>query len=84
MNPLSLAAKNFFLKVIRLYQKTFSPDTGWFSPLHPFGYCKFQPHCSEYAYQAILKYGPLKGSWLALTRILRCHPWSRGGPDPLK
>jgi len=72
-----------FLKLIRFYQKYFSPDTGYFSLLHPFpGACKFRPTCSEYAYQSIEKYGVLKGGLKAIWRLLRCHPFSKGGWDP--
>jgi putative membrane protein insertion efficiency factor len=42
------------------------------------------PTCSEYGYQAVERYGVLRGGWLALRRLLRCHPFSRGGFDPLK
>jgi putative membrane protein insertion efficiency factor len=51
--------------------------------LRPFliGQCKFLPTCSEYAIEAIRIHGPIKGGWLALKRILRCHPFSRGGID---
>jgi len=52
------------------------------SPLLPRS-CRYYPSCSEYARQALLKYGPLKGSWLALRRLLRCHPWHPGGRDPV-
>ncbi|MDD4607179.1 MAG: membrane protein insertion efficiency factor YidD [Patescibacteria group bacterium] len=72
------------LQLIRIYQQTFSPDHGWFSPLHPLGRCKFKPTCSEYAYQAIDKYGFLKGWLKASWRLLRCNPFSKGGYDPLK
>lgn len=71
------------LKFIRLYQKTLSPDTGWFKEKYPVGYCKFKPHCSEYAYQAIDKHGSIKGTLKAIWRLLRCHPWSKGGDDPV-
>ena len=47
-------------------------------------YCKYQPTCSEYAKQAIEKYGAIKGSFLAVKRILKCNPFSKGGYDPLK
>jgi putative membrane protein insertion efficiency factor len=45
--------------------------------------CRYTPSCSEYALIAIKKYGPLKGGWLALKRILRCHPWGGHGYDPV-
>lgn len=45
--------------------------------------CRFYPTCSTYAVEAIKIHGALKGGWLALTRILRCHPWSAGGEDPV-
>jgi len=46
--------------------------------------CRFAPTCSHYSYQAIQKYGILKGGLLSLKRIFKCHPWSKGGQDPLK
>ena len=52
------------------------------SPLNP-PTCRFVPTCSEYAVQAIRKYGPIKGSWLALKRLCRCHPWGGSGYDPV-
>ena len=71
------------LKSIRFYQQTLSPDSGVFKHRYPFGYCRFTPTCSEYSYQAIAKYGPLRGIFKATIRIMRCHPWSKGGYDPL-
>lgn len=73
----------FLLGSIRLYQKTLSPDSGVYKRKYPFGYCRFTPTCSEYTYQAIAKYGLLKGLSKATWRIIRCHPWSKGGHDPL-
>jgi len=52
------------------------------SPFTPAS-CRFVPTCSEYALQAIKKYGPFKGGYLALRRILRCHPWGGHGFDPV-
>ncbi|MBU1202611.1 membrane protein insertion efficiency factor YidD [Patescibacteria group bacterium] len=76
--------KKLVLKLIRLYQKTLSPDTGWFKVFYPHGYCRFYPHCSEYGYQAIDKYGLLKGGSKAVWRVIRCNPLSSGGHDPVK
>lgn len=61
--------------LIRVYQRYISP----FLPPS----CRYRPSCSEYARQAILRYGVLRGSWLAVRRIARCHPFSSGGWDPV-
>ena len=45
--------------------------------------CRFEPHCSEYAIQAIKKFGIMKGLWITAFRLLRCHRWHPGGPDPV-
>lgn len=45
--------------------------------------CRYAPSCSEYAIQAITKYGAVKGSWLATKRLMRCHPWGGSGYDPV-
>lgn len=52
------------------------------SPLKPPS-CRYSPTCSEYAIQAVKKYGPIKGTWLAIRRIARCHPWGGHGYDPV-
>jgi len=64
-----------FIAVIKLYQWILSPILG--------PSCRFQPTCSNYALQAFRKYGPIKGGWLTLKRIARCHPWGGHGSDPV-
>lgn len=77
--------KNTLLKAILFYQRYLSLDTGWAKKFFLTDkVCRFSPTCSEYTYQAIDKYGIIHGMWLSLRRITRCHPWSRGGPDPVK
>ncbi len=76
--------KKFALYLIKLYQKTLSPDSGWFSYKYPAGCCRYYPNCSKYSYDAIDKYGIFKGSYLSIKRIIKCNPLSRGGYDPLK
>jgi putative membrane protein insertion efficiency factor len=68
--------RKLLLFLVRFYQKAVSP--------HFPGCCRFRPTCSAYAYQAIEKYGALKGGYLALRRLLRCHPFYKGDPfDPV-
>lgn len=76
--------KKFILKLIRLYQKTLSFDHGPLSVFYFKGFCRFNPTCSEYTYQAIEKHGLPKGGFWGLWRILRCNPWSKGGYDPVR
>ncbi|MFC1629965.1 membrane protein insertion efficiency factor YidD [Patescibacteria group bacterium] len=65
--------KHIILKSIKFYQNFFSFQFGKI--------CRFHPSCSQYAYLAVKKYGPLKGSFLGITRIIRCNPWNPGGID---
>ncbi len=67
--------KTVVLAVIKLYQR-------FLSPLLPPS-CRFVPSCSRYTYEAIEKYGLLKGGWLGIKRISRCHPLNAGGYDPV-
>jgi len=70
--------------LIKLYQKTFSLDHGFLKGLFPFGFCKFNPSCSEYAYQSVEKHGVVFGVIKTVGRILRCNPWNKGGHDPVE
>ena len=73
--------KKLFIAIIRLYQKTLSPDHGYFKKNYPGGYCRYRPSCSEYTVMSIEKYGAVWGSLKGMYRIARCNPWSRGGED---
>lgn len=76
--PFNLANLPRFLMLvpIRFYQNTFSHTL-------PADTCRFYPTCSHYTYQAIYKYGALKGGWIGFMRILRCNPFNKGGYDPV-
>ena len=67
--------KKSMLSLIRFYQRHISPALG--------PHCRYVPTCSQYAVEAIEKHGALKGGFLALRRILRCHPFHPGGYDPV-
>lgn len=67
--------KQIFIGIIRFYQK-------WISPITPPS-CRFYPTCSNYGLEAIKTHGALKGGWLTIKRILKCHPLHPGGVDPV-
>ena len=67
--------RSVFLLLIKVYQLFISPLLG--------ANCRYTPTCSQYGKEAILKYGPFKGGWLAIKRIARCHPWGGHGHDPV-
>ena len=69
--------RRVILALVRGYQR-------WLSPLKRVPTCRFLPTCSEYAIEAVEVHGPAKGLLLALWRLLRCHPFCRGGHDPVK
>ncbi|MFO7753324.1 MAG: membrane protein insertion efficiency factor YidD [Desulfobacteraceae bacterium] len=67
--------KHFFITVIKIYRYAISPLTS--------SVCRFYPTCSEYALEAVERHGSRKGSFLAVKRILKCHPFHPGGVDPV-
>ncbi|GAB4506043.1 MAG: membrane protein insertion efficiency factor YidD [Anaerolineales bacterium] len=67
--------KRLILALIRFYQRYISPG------LPPS--CRFYPTCSHYTYEAVERYGVIKGGWLGIKRVLRCQPWNPGGYDPV-
>jgi len=71
LNPLQY----LLIGLIRFYQLVLSPFMG--------NQCRFTPTCSQFAREAVEKHGAIKGSWLAIRRISRCHPWHPGGHDPV-
>jgi putative membrane protein insertion efficiency factor len=77
MNP----ARVILVGLLRLYRWVLSPlKTALFGPL---GRCRYQPSCSAYALEAVQTHGAARGSWLALRRLARCHPWGGCGDDPV-
>ena len=68
--------KNIAISLINLYKYLISPLLG--------NNCRYLPTCSEYTKESIKKYGVIKGFWFGLKRILKCHPWGKGGYDPIK
>lgn len=64
----------FLLRIIKIYQYAISP---MMAPS-----CRFTPSCSQYASEVIDKHGAMRGGWLSIKRVLRCHPWHPGGYDP--
>jgi putative membrane protein insertion efficiency factor len=64
------------ISLIDIYKYLISPLLG--------NNCRFLPTCSEYTKNSIVKFGLVKGCWLGLKRILKCHPWGKGGYDPIK
>ena len=67
--------RTLLIALIRVYQWLISPWLG--------NHCRFYPSCSEYAREAIERHGAVRGVWLAIRRLLRCHPWHPGGVDPV-
>jgi uncharacterized protein len=66
--------KKVLVGLVLLYRAALGPHLG--------GHCRFTPTCSQYAIDAMNKHGAIRGGWMAIRRIARCHPWSKGGWDP--
>jgi putative membrane protein insertion efficiency factor len=75
MNLFSRILQSLLLALIHLYRWTLSPFLG--------SQCRYHPTCSHYGLDAIRTWGPWRGGWMTLCRIARCHPWAKGGFDPV-
>ncbi|ADP10828.1 conserved hypothetical protein [Erwinia sp. Ejp617] len=73
-SPLSPGSR-LLIALIRVYQRVISPLLG--------PHCRFHPSCSQYGIEALRRFGMIKGSWLAMKRLLKCHPFNPGGDDPV-
>jgi putative membrane protein insertion efficiency factor len=73
--------KTLLIALVRFYQIAIGPTVRSFNGGH--GHCRHQPTCSNYALQALRTHGGWRGGWLALRRVLRCHPWGTWGYDPV-
>ena len=71
MNPM----QHLLIGLIRIYQVALSPFVG--------NQCRFTPTCSQYAREAVERHGAMRGAWMAIKRVSRCHPWLPGGHDPV-
>lgn len=77
-------ARQGVIFLIRLYQRTLSPDHGWLRAVYPQGVCRYHPTCSTYTAEAVERHGFRQGLFLGFKRISRCHPLSQAsGYDPV-
>ena len=73
LRSLLLVPRNLVIALLRVYRAVISPLYG--------DVCRYYPSCSAYAVTALQRFGPVKGTWLAVKRLVRCHPWTPGGVD---
>jgi len=81
LSNLSRTAALPLVGLVRLYQLTLSPDHGWYRVLHPYGFCRYAPSCSQFALDGLRADGVVALPRIGV-RLVRCHPWARGGFDP--
>jgi putative membrane protein insertion efficiency factor len=76
--------RDAMIAAVRAYRWALSPDHSWWAKATAKPpYCRHFPSCSSYALEALEVHGALRGGWLAAKRVLRCHPWAKGGLDPV-
>jgi putative membrane protein insertion efficiency factor len=75
--------KRIAILIIDIYQKTVSLEHGLLGKIVPYRVCRFYPSCSQYAKEAISRFGVLRGARMSAARLARCHPWHLGGIDPV-
>lgn len=80
---ISSLPRRFTVGLINVYQTLLSPDHSWLKGRFPHGYCRYYPSCSEYSKQAVIRFGFVKGLWLSIKRVVRCHPWAEPQVDPV-
>lgn len=76
LGQINSGCKKSLIAILKIYHRLLSPFLGQ--------HCRFIPSCSEYAVQAIEKHGIVRGGWLTIKRLLKCHPWHSGGYDPVE
>ena len=83
-HKLALVPRRILISAIMLYQRTLSPDHGPLKALHPYGYCRHEPTCSEYGKIEIGKRGALVGTFRLVQRVLTCVPWKKPSEEKIR